>query len=212
MNARPLTDLRGVIFDLDGVLFDSLKANIAYYNQVLEHLGLPPRAHEAAEIIHREAVQGSLRALVGEGELYERALEFCRTMDVRPLVKMLKLYPGVRETLGVLRGAVQTAVATNRIVTATMSLEHFGLLELFDAVVTPSEAQGVPKPQPDMMAVVLANLGLEAEQVVYVGDSVVDEGFCLASGVRLVAFRNPELAAWAHLDDLADIPALLGLA
>jgi phosphoglycolate phosphatase len=211
MRPKPPADLRGVIFDLDGVLFDSLEANIAFYNQVLGHLGLPRRAHEVSDIIHREAVHGSLKALVGEGEIFDRALEYCRTMDVRPLIKMLKLYPGVRQTVEVLRDAVQVAVATNRIVTASQSLEHFGLLELFDTVVTPTEAAGVPKPEPDMMAVVLGKMGLKTGQVVYIGDSLVDEGFCRAAGVRLVAFRNPELEAWAHLDHLSDIPALLGL-
>ncbi|RJX36337.1 MAG: HAD family hydrolase [Desulfarculus sp.] len=212
MQQRPPTDLQGVIFDLDGVLFDSLDSNIAFYNHVLRALGLPPRAHEKAHIIHREAVQGSLRALVGEGELYDRALEYCRTMDLAPFIKDLKLYPGVMDTVQALRRAVRMAVATNRIITARQSLAHFGLLELFDEVVTPREAGGAPKPDPAMMYEVLKRLGLRAEQVVYVGDSSVDQGLCQAAGVRLVAFRNSELAAWAHLEHLTDLPALLGLA
>ncbi|MEW5914661.1 MAG: HAD hydrolase-like protein [Thermodesulfobacteriota bacterium] len=212
MPEQPPAELKGVIFDLDGVLFDSLDSNIAFYNHVLGALGLPPRAHEVAHIIHREAVQGSLRALVGEGELYERAMDYCRSMDLTPFIKELKLYPGVVDTVRALRGRLRTAVATNRITTARRSLAHFGLLELFDEVVTPTEAGGVPKPEPAMMYEVLRRLGLSVEQVVYVGDSSVDEGLCQASGVRLVAFRNPQLAAWAHLERLSDLPALLGLA
>ena len=38
------SDLKAVIFDLDGVIFDSRQANIVFYNHLLEHVGMPPNA------------------------------------------------------------------------------------------------------------------------------------------------------------------------
>lgn len=199
-----------MVFDLDGVIFDSLPANIAFYNNILEHLGREPVAEQYAEIIHREAMQGSLEALVGRGEDFDRAMAYWRTMDSTPFFKLLRLYPGARETIVSLRGRWRTAVATNRTATARSSLAHFRLLELFDLVANPDSA-GQAKPHPAMMVQVLEHFGLEPEQVVYVGDSTTDEGLCQATGVRLVAFGNLELEAWAHLDDLRALPGLLGL-
>lgn len=199
-----------MVFDLDGVIFDSLPANIAFYNNILEHLGREPVAERYAEIIHREAMHGSLEALVGKGEEFERAMAYWRTMDSTPFFKLLRLYPGARETIARLRERWRTAVATNRTSTAHSSLAHFGLLELFDLVANPDSA-GQAKPHPAMMHQVLDHFGLSPEQVIYVGDSTTDEGLCQATGVRLVAFGNTELNAWAHLEDLRDLPGLLGL-
>ncbi|BEQ15265.1 HAD family hydrolase [Desulfoferula mesophila] len=206
----PPGDLKAVVFDLDGVLFDSLPANIAFYNHILVHLGREPVAERFAEIIHREAMPGSLEALVGRGEDYDRAMAYWPTMDSTPFMKLLRLYPGARETIARLRQRWRTAVATNRTATARSSLAHFDLLELFDLVANPDSA-GRAKPHPAMMLQVLGHFGLDPEQVVYVGDSTTDEGLCQATGVRLVAFGNRELEAWAHLDDLRDLPGLLGM-
>ena len=47
-----MTGIDGVIFDCDGVLFESHQANLAYYNAVLEKLGEPPVLAEQRERAH----------------------------------------------------------------------------------------------------------------------------------------------------------------
>jgi phosphoglycolate phosphatase-like HAD superfamily hydrolase len=201
---------RAVIFDLDGVIFDSLAANVAFYNHILEAIGRPPRAEDALDIIHRDPMDRSLEALVGRGPDFDRAMAYWRSMDSTPFLKLLSLYPHVRETLTGLSGRLTLAVATNRTLTARSSLASFDLLSLFAEVVTPLDS-GAPKPDPAMMGLLLGRLDLRAEEVVYVGDTGADEGMCVGSGVKLIAFRNRELAAWAHVEDFREIPPLLGL-
>jgi phosphoglycolate phosphatase len=210
MRPKPPLDLQAVIFDLDGVVFDSLHCNIVLYNHILEQVGLPPTAEEAAEVIHRESMERSLAHFMGWGEKFEQAMAYWRQLDATPFINELRLFPGVRETLVRLRRDFRTAVATNRQRTTSTALDHFGLSDLFDLVVTPVEV-GAPKPDPRVMEHTLDGLGLSRDQVVYVGDSSIDEALCIASDVRLVAYRGPELKAWAHVREHDELPALLGL-
>jgi phosphoglycolate phosphatase-like HAD superfamily hydrolase len=211
LSAHPLpTPLQALIFDLDGVIFDSLAANVALYNHILEAIGRPARAEEAIDIIHRDSMDRSLEALVGHGPDFDRAMAYWRTMDSAPFLKLLSLYPHVRNTLAALSKRLTLAVATNRTLTARSSLAHFGLLSLFADVVTPLDS-GAPKPDPAMMWLLLGRFRLTPEEAVYVGDTDADEGMCRGSGVRFIAFCNRELEAWAHVDDFREIPPLLGL-
>jgi len=200
--------LKAVIFDLDGVIFDSRHVNILYYNHILEKVGLPPTAEQAAEVIHREDMINSLKYLMGEGEKFNQAMAYWRGMDPAPFIAELRLFPHVRETLAGLAGRFALAVATNRTQTAVPSLEYFGLAGFFPLVVTPMHTK-VAKPDPYFMHYTLGELDLKPEQVLYVGDSIVDEKLCQDSGVRLVAFANPELAAWAHVNCHKELLGLL---
>lgn len=205
------TPPRAVIFDLDGVIFDSAESNVVFYDHILTALGRPPIARQAFEIIHSEPLDRSLRYLLDHDEdEYQRAMAYCRGLDPAPFVTALTLYEGVADTLEALKGRARLAVATNRTVTCRLALKHFGILDFFEQVITPMEA-GLPKPDPTMMHMTLSRLGLEREQVVYVGDTGVDEGMCRAARVRLLAFRNPGLSAWAHASHFGEIPGLLGL-
>lgn len=202
---------KAVIFDLDGVIFDSGESNVIFYDYILTALGHPPIARQAFEIIHSEPLDRSLRYLLGRDEAeYQRAMAFCRGLDPAPFVTSLVLYEGVAETLAALKERVRLAVATNRTVTCRLALQHFGLLGMFEQVLTPIEA-GLPKPDPTMMHMTLERLGLDRDQVVYVGDTGVDQGMCQAAQVRLLAFRNQGLTAWAHASHFGEIPGLLGL-
>jgi phosphoglycolate phosphatase-like HAD superfamily hydrolase len=111
----------------------------------------------------------------------------------------------VEETLRALASRLTLGVATNRTTTARPALARFGLLELFASVITPMEAK-VHKPNQRMMEMALSQMGgLASGEVVYVGDTSADQGLAQAAGVRLIAFRNPELAAWAHVAEFEEI-------
>jgi phosphoglycolate phosphatase-like HAD superfamily hydrolase len=201
--------LKGVVFDLDGVIFDSIEANVAFYDHILQVMGHPANSRDIVDIIHREPTEVCLKALLGQGPAYAQAMDYWRVMDTRPFVGLLSLYPGVEATLRRLARSLTLGVATNRTTTARSALARFGLLELFAGVVTPIEAK-VAKPNPVMMEMALDEMGgLKPSQVVYVGDTSADQGLAKASNVRLIAFRNPELEAWAHVDEFEQISSLL---
>jgi phosphoglycolate phosphatase len=100
MRPKPPLDLQAVIFDLDGVVFDSLHCNIVLYNHILEQVGLPPTAEEAAEVIHRESMERSLAHFMGWGEKFEQAMAYWRQLDATPFINELRPFPRGAGNLG----------------------------------------------------------------------------------------------------------------
>ncbi len=76
---------KGVIFDCDGVMFESRQANIAYYNDILSFFGEEPVLEsdtERADLCHSAASPEVLSTLLGR-ERGEQALEYARDVYLR---------------------------------------------------------------------------------------------------------------------------------
>ena len=194
--------LKLVGFDCDGVLFDSREANIAFYNDILEQFGLPPMTPPAVDYVHSHTFRESLEYLFRESPALEEVLDFCRTIDYRRFIPMMVEEPHLREFLGFLRPRFYTALATNRTTTTQAVLDYHRLADLFDLVVSALDVTR-PKPHPESLWRILEHFSLTPEEVIYIGDSKVDEEFAQNAGVTLVAYRNPHLKADFYLDSFA---------
>jgi phosphoglycolate phosphatase len=197
-----------VAFDCDGVLFDSRKANIAFYNAILAHFGQPPMSPEAVDFVHSHTVVESM-AHIFQGDVdLEMVLDFARSFDYTPFIAMMEEEPFLREFLRFLRPDWLTALATNRTTTTRAVLHHHGLTDDFDMVVSAQDVSR-PKPHPESFQRILAHFDLSPGDAIYIGDSRVDEQFAANAGVTFIAYRNPELIADHHLDSFAAGPDLV---
>ena len=200
--------LCGVIFDCDGVLLDSRQSNVLYYNRVLENMGLPPMTPEQEEYTHMHTVRESLDYVVPENRMRDlerahRAVDYTR--DIVPAISLGK---GAIECLETLRKAgIPLAVHTNRSTQAESVLERFGLLPFFPIVMTAKKA--APKPDPEGVWLILWEWDVKPENVLFVGDSILDREAARAAGTRFAAFGNESLPADMHVRDFAQLAALL---
>lgn len=181
----------GIIFDCDGVLFESRAANLAYYNTVLETFGEPPvdpvddvRAH----LCHTAASPEVFRVLLGE-ERMTAALEAARRLDYRQFIPAMQPEPGMTAALAGLSSRFPLAVATNRGDSMLEILEHFGLAGYFREIVTSRDVPR-PKPYPDMLIEAARRLDLKPDRILFVGDSELDQSAAVAAGIRFAAYRN----------------------
>jgi HAD superfamily hydrolase (TIGR01509 family) len=200
--------IQTVIFDCDGVLFDTTRANTLFYNRLLGGLGLPEMTPDQFAYCHMHTADEALRFLFGDKGLTEAAQKLRRETGYRDLIPEMQMEPDLIEVLDALRPGRRTAVATNRTDTMQEVLEVHGLSGRFDLVMTAQDVER-PKPAPDMILKVLAAFGLSPDQALYVGDSALDEAAAEGSGVPFVAFRNPSLRAAAHVERLSDILGLV---
>lgn len=188
----PTARYKAVIYDCDGVMFDSLESNYIFYNRVMEHLGRPPldRADEAArEVLHTYCFTDVMEYFFKGDERREDALAFAKTIHYRDLMPYMRMEAGLIETLGRLKGHVSLAVCTNRAISMEMIIEDFGLSGYFDCVMTAAKVAN-PKPHPEPLLKVLDHFGIEPAEALFIGDGEVDRQAAAGAGVPFVAYRS----------------------
>ena len=90
-------------------------------------------------------------------------------------------------------------------------LEMSGLGELFDIVVTALDVKH-PKPHPEALLKILDYFGYGVEEGIFIGDSEVDREHAASLGMKMIAFKNPELDSDYHADSfraVAQLPMFL---
>ena len=200
--------LKLVIFDCDGVMFDSKNANRVYYNQMLEKFGHPPMDAEELEYVHMHHVMDSVRHIFRNyPEDLDAADAYRRGVDYTPYLQHMIMEPDLLDFLHFIRPQFKTAISTNRTSTMGPVLQMFRLADLFDKVVTPFDV-AQPKPHPEALHQILAHFQCSVAESIYIGDSQVDRDHTAAVGMRLIAFKNRELPAEYHVQSFMEISQL----
>ncbi|WP_029685388.1 phosphoglycolate phosphatase [Tatumella saanichensis] len=221
----PFTDIRGLAFDLDGTLSDSIPGLAEAVDQALEAMGLPPagKAHvttwvgNGADILMQRAL---LHALGRQPDTAEsaRGRELFDRFYAQTAETGSGLFPGVRQTLETLRQrGLPLAIVTNK-PTPFVSpfLESLGIAEEFSLVIGGDD---VPqkKPHPAALFLVLGHFGLLPHQLLFIGDSRNDIQAAKAAGVPCVGltygYNYGEPISESHPDQVLDtfdqlLPAL----
>lgn len=201
---------KAVIYDCDGVMFDSFDANLRFYQRIMELMGRPlldRGDEEHMRVLHTYANREVLAYFFTEPSEFARAVSAASSIDYRDLVPYMIMEEGFRDTLDALLDRVEIAVCTNRSTSVDMVLESFGLSSYFGCVMTASKVTN-PKPHPEPLIKVLEHYGLEPWQALFVGDSEVDSSAASAAGVPFVAYKAG-LPGMARIDRHQEILSLI---
>lgn len=186
--------LRGIVFDLDGTLIDSLALTFDAFNHGILSQG--GKRHTPQEIMKYFGTGEDriFAAILGEDKAAP-AYDACRIYQDENLHKM-PLHHGTGELLETLKSTgVPISIFTGRSWTTTeMILKHHRLLDRFVTVVA-NDHVGLPKPSPEGLHLALSRMKLSPEEVFFVGDSPADMMAARTAGARGVA------ALWDLLAD-----------
>ncbi|MFY9942137.1 MAG: HAD family hydrolase [Desulfobacterales bacterium] len=210
MNVRPKAspEIRVVAFDCDGVMFDSADANRAFYNDILRRMGKGEMTPAQFAYTHMHAVQDSIAHLFPDPAEQSQAHACRMGIKYDQFIPIMQMAPYLKPLLQNLRRHFKTAVATNRTDSMPRVMSDHGLEGYFDLVVSAADVRR-PKPDPEPLLKILEHFEVSPREMIYVGDSEVDRLAAAAAGIPLVAYRNRELAADFHVEDMKALEALL---
>lgn len=192
-SGKRVRGLYGIVFDVDGVIFDSRAANMAYYNLIREKLELGPMNDIEEEYVHSHAVHDSLSFIIPE-DLWDRVPQARASVDYRRVLPYMVIEPGLRDLLETIRAlGMAKAIYTNRTTTVDLVMDHFGLRHYFDLVVCASDVRS--KPHPEGMHNILGRWRLEPNRIAYIGDSPVDAEVAASAGTPFWSYKNESLPA-----------------
>jgi phosphoglycolate phosphatase len=153
-------------------------------------------------------VDESIAHLFPDPESYAAAQALRQQTGYDPYLKYMEIEPDLIPLLEKYTGRLKLAVATNRTDTMNKVLAVHGIEKYFDLVVTALDVPR-PKPHPDPLIRVLEYFHVAPDEMLYVGDSELDDLAAKAAGVPLVAYDNTSLAGDYHIKRLKELEKII---
>ncbi len=203
--------IKAVIFDCDGVMFDTAEANKKFYNELLEHFNKPELTREQFTKVHMFTVNSALEYLFPEMESLDEVYKTLKNIGYSKFIKYMRMENGLKKLLSRLkRNRYIRGIATNRTNTMEKVLNDNNLEDEFEIVVTAFDVES-PKPAPDQLLKIMNHFKLKADEILFIGDSEYDQLAASNAGTLFAAFKNPSLKADFHLEQMDQIGEILGI-
>ncbi|MBC8207119.1 MAG: beta-phosphoglucomutase [Kiritimatiellaeota bacterium] len=208
-----MSDIKGVIFDLDGVIVSTDEYHFQAWNNLAEVEGVPfsrddnerlrgVSRMESLEIILEKATreytdEEKLAMATRKNDIYRESLKNLTPDDILPGVK--DVLAGLRE-----RGVKMAIGSSSK--NAQPILAAIGLSDAFDAIVDGTHISN-SKPDPEVFAKAGEQLGLAPKECLVVedADAGVEAGVAAGMPVLAVGAASGHSAAVLHAADLTGI-------
>ncbi|MEQ9529309.1 MAG: HAD family hydrolase [Parvibaculaceae bacterium] len=231
-----MTEIRGLLFDKDGTLFDFHRTRTPNMAEVADEIAGAPMVPRLLGAIGNREESGRFGAgsIGAAGNTFELADTWLALLGGGDREAMVEKLDGYFARLGPLRSVPVTdlavffgglkqrgytlGIATNDVEASALgTIERFGLQEAIDFAVGYDSGHGA-KPGPGMALAFCAAVGLRPSEIAVIGDNAHDldmgrsAGAGLLVGVLTGASERDDLAPLADhvIENIEMLPALLG--
>ncbi|HEV2705151.1 MAG TPA: HAD hydrolase-like protein [Pyrinomonadaceae bacterium] len=209
-----MSNIKHVLFDLDGTLTDPFEGITNCLRYALEKLGRPCPTSSELSIYIGPPLRQNFAALLGSDDksMVEHAVALYRERFSSLGLYENVVYPGVPSMLDELRSdSYNLYVATSKMrLFAEKILEHFRLSSYF-AGIFGAEADGRFDNKADLLRDLLQTRSLQATETLMVGDRLHDVAAAKRNGVRAVGvsygYGSAEELRAAGADVVCESPA-----
>lgn len=192
-------DFSTYIFDLDGTLIDSIGDLASSCNYALRKYGMCEYSVDEVRMMVGNGVKKLMERATPDGlanPLFDEVYACFRQHYMVHNLDTTRPYPGITETLAALKGRGKNlAVVSNKFYAATQELVTHFFGDLIHVAI--GEREDIrKKPAPDTVMEAMRQLGVGADECVYIGDSDVDIDTARNSGMPCISvlwgFRSKE--------------------
>ena len=207
--------IKGIVFDFDGTLANTLPVIFACYDYSTEKV-LGKKADRAPFIeTFGQPLYVCLTSIFGE-EKGSRICDEYRAYQEIHHDELIRPFPGVKETLEHLRqmGIPMAVVTSKSTPTCLRGAKCLGIADFFVSVIGADQVTH-PKPDPEPTRIALEKLGTKPEETLCIGDAPYDiisgkTAGCCTAAVEYTQFDLKKFKAMVTTDHwLRDMPALL---
>ncbi|WP_022850054.1 HAD family hydrolase [Limisalsivibrio acetivorans] len=182
-----------VVYDCDGVLFDSLEAVKAYYDYVFNKFSLPMLNWDDPETLNTAMMKTNseiIREFSQDDAKYEEIMEFASNLNFKKFLDKMVPNPGIHDALKELSDkGYRLAVLTNRGLSLDYLLKHFDMYDYFERLVCSFDVVK-PKPHPEGLYKLIDHFSCSKEEILFLGDSTNDYYAAESAKVPFLAFGN----------------------
>jgi len=204
--------IKAVIFDIDGVLLDSLQSNLKFFQDIMVYSGYqPPTLERYRSLFHltmRDAIK-ELTGLSSEDEI-RKIWEIGRNRLVRYPIELQAAPEGLEEVIRGLNRNYLLGIVTSRVRNGIY--EHPELIKIKECfqVAVSSEDVAHPKPHPESLLLAAQKLEVKPEEAVYIGDVDNDIQAARAAGMKVIIYSPEQIVgADARTAIFKDLPGLI---
>lgn len=179
---------RGILFDLDGTLLDTLQDLADSANQALTQNGLPSHPRDAYRYFVGDGVYNLIRRALGEHqEHFDQVMADYRTIYARDREKNTRPYPGIPEMLEALnQKGIKVCVFSNKPDSDTQAvIRHYFPQYPFEIIRGSLPGVGV-KPDPAGANAIVEALGIPKDELLYAGDTSTDMDCARNAGIASI--------------------------
>lgn len=188
--------VKAILFDLDGVLVDSNHLHYESFKEaVLTVSGIAIDQNEHDALFNGVTTKQKLFYYIGKGLIDKADAYHIESVKREKIVKLIPncIYPNeqLKNLLVELHKRYKFALVSNSgKETSHLILQHLGIHDLFDLILSPSEGFS-PKPDPVMYTFATKTFGLLPSECLIYEDSECGKAAAYKSGCHVIEVKDP---------------------
>ncbi len=189
-------DIKGVLFDLDGTLIDSLELHIQAFQWIFQHEGIYVSREELEPLLGMtpQDIIGKFLKNKSKKELWDLAIK--KEEHLFELTEHINPLPGVVDFLKELKinGVITIVISSTHRSLVNRLLSTAGITQYFDDMVSGDEiTHGKPDPEPFLIGI--KKTGLKKNNIIGIGDSIHDIKSAFRSGIKVIGVTTGKTPA-----------------